>query len=277
MEQREEFSDEVNLLDYLKVIWKNKKLIIIILGTAVLATTIISLVMTPIYEARTVIAPATQNVPTNMGTLAAQFGMAIPTPSNVTEIVNLLNSNILMEKVIKKYNLLPVFFKKEELKASEKNDGEKIWEGLRALKGILKVNFKQKDNVIEISAQFKDPKMAANIVNYTLEELSEHMSSEAKRVAETNRKYLESQLDKTSDPFIKTKIYNLIVQQIEQAMMAGVKENFAFKVLDPPKVPDMKIKPKRRKMVVLSFVVSLFSGIFVAFFKEYLEKVRARS
>jgi hypothetical protein len=34
----------------------------------------------------------------------------------------------------------------------------------------------------------------------------------------------------------------------------------------------MKIKPKRSQMVMISFVVAMFMGIFVAFFLEYLEK-----
>jgi len=275
MEQKEEFSEEINLLDYLKVIQKHKKLIIFIVAIAAAATVVTSLLMTPVYEAKAVIAPASQwNAPSGMSGLAVQFGIAAPPSNNVTEIVNLLNSNILRERMIEKYNLLHVFFKKEELEKQSEN--KKIWAGLNYLKGALKVSYKQKDNIIEISMQFKDPKMAAEIVNYTISELTDYMSSEAKRVAETNKKYLESQIDKISDPFIKTKIYSLIAQQIEQSMMAEVKENFAFKVLDPPKVPDKRIKPKRRQMVMISFVTSLFAGIFAAFFKEYIEKVRSK-
>jgi uncharacterized protein involved in exopolysaccharide biosynthesis len=105
---------------------------------------------------------------------------------------------------------------------------------------------------------------------------NDYMSSEAKRVANTNRKYLEEQLGASSDPFIKQKTYNLIAQQIETAMMAEVKENFAFKVIDPPLAPDKKFKPKRAQMVVLSFVGALFLGIFGAFAWEYIEKVRAQ-
>lgn len=273
MEQKEEFSDEINLLDYLKVIQKHKKLIIFIVAIAVAVTVVTSLLRTPTYEAKAVIVPASQqNAPSGMSGLAAQFGIATPPSGNVTEIVNLLNSNILCEKVISKYNLLSLFFKKDELK--DKTDNKKIWAGLNYLKGALKINFKQKDNIIEISMQFKDPKMAAEIVNYTISELTDYMSSEAKRVAETNKKYLELQIDKTADPFIKTKIYSLIAHQIEQSMMAEVKENFAFKVLDPPRVPDKRIKPERRKMVMISFVTSLFVGIFAAFLMEYIEKVR---
>ena len=75
-----------------------------------------------------------------------------------------------------------------------------------------------------------------------------------------------------ADPLIKQKIYTMIAQQVETAMMAEGKENFSFKVIDPPMVPDKKIKPKRAQMVVLSFVVSLFLAVFVVFALEYLEK-----
>ena len=132
----------------------------------------------------------------------------------------------------------------------------------------------QKDNSIQVSMQFRDPRIAADIVNYTLLELTDHMSNEARRVADTNKKYLESQIDKTADPFIKTKIYALIAQQIETAMMAEVKENFAFKILDPPRTPDMKIKPKRTQMVIIAFIVSLFLGVFIVFGNEYWKNHR---
>lgn len=271
MEQKEGFSDELNLLDYWKVIYKNKKLIAIIVLSLVIVTIIVAILMPPVYEARAIIAPASQqNAPSGMSTLVAPFGIAIPSPANVTEIVNLLNSNILREKVIKKNNLMPVLLQGENEKNNSEN--ERIWNALRALEKALNVNYKKKDNIIEISMQFKDPEMAVKIVNHTLTELTEHMSSEARRVAETNKKYLESQLNTTADPFIKAKIYSLIAQQIEQTMMAEVKENFAFKVLDPPMVPDQRIKPKRKRMVMISFMASLFLGVFVAFLKEYVEK-----
>lgn len=275
MENLSYIEDEINLLDYFNVLKKRKKLIIIIVVISVLTTGIISLLQTKIYEAKAVIEPVTpQSTPSGMNALAAQFGISPPPPTNAAETVNLLKSKILMEKIIKNHDLLPVLLEKNP---KDKSDNERIWMGIRALMDITNVNYKQKDNVIELSVQFKDPKIATDIVNYYLTELTDHMSSEAKRVALTNKKYLESELNATADPFIKTKIYSLIAQQIETAMLAEAKENFAFKVLDPPKIPDTKIKPKRKMMVMMSFVVSLFLGIMIAFFKEYLEKVKARS
>lgn len=122
--------------------------------------------------------------------------------------------------------------------------------------------------------QFKDPQACANIVNYLIVELKEYMSEEMKRVARTNKMYLESQLNKTMDPFIRAKIYNLIANQIEQTMLAEAKENFSFKVIDPPKAPDKKVKPKRIVMALVSLAGSLMIGIFFAFFSEYIKRMK---
>ena len=270
-------SDEINFLDYFRVIWKNRILIALIVVVIVAATVVVSLLMTPIYQARAVISPATtkpNDLTGGVSAIALQFGIATPTSSNMSEIANLLKSNILREKVLTKYNLFPVLFSDKPVKW--KSEVEKMWTGIRFLERAVKVNPVQKDNMIQITADFKDPKVAKDLVNYVLVELIEYMSSEAKRVAETNKKYLESQLEKTADPFIKTKVYSLIAQQIETSMMAEVKENFAFKIIDPPRVPDKKIKPKRTQMALIAFTVSLFLGIFVAFGKEYVAKARLK-
>jgi len=266
--------EEINLLDLIKVILKNLRLIGIIVGVVVVATAVISLIMTPTYESKAVIMPTSQQKDIGLGSmLAQQFGIAGPSSPQSSEIVSLLNSNILKEKIIKRFDLLRLLLGEdyEKLK-KEKTENELMWAGIRALENITKVNFKQKDNTIEIVIGYKDPMIARDLVQYTLTELTDYMSIETKRVAETNKKYLESQLEKTSDPLIKTKLYALIAQQIETAMMAEVKENFAFKILDAPRIPDKKSKPKRRSMVLVAFVTSLFIGIFAAFIREYVKR-----
>jgi uncharacterized protein involved in exopolysaccharide biosynthesis len=275
MELNEYAPDEINILVYAKTVWKHRKLIIGIVIAIVIITVIVALLETKIYEAKAVIAPAgTKTDMGNINIVAAQFGLATPVSANVTEIVNVLNSNILKERIINKYNLLPLLLNANAFKG--KTEEQKSWAGIRALNGILKINLSTRDNAITISAQYKDPKTAANIIKYTIEELTELMSSEAKRVADTNKKYLESQIDKTLDPFIRTKIYSMVAQQIETSMMAEVKENFAFKVIDPPRAPDRAIKPKRLQMVIASFIASLFLGIVIAFLKEYIDKFRMK-
>ncbi len=313
--------DEINLLDYWRVIWKRRMMIGWLVAVTVVATVVISLFMTNIYQAKAVIIPVMAKDSgagggAGLAALAQQFGglpgIAMPGSASASEIMSLLKSNILREKIIQKYNLMPALFykqwdaKRQIWKKSEETDNwlnpryyvslldkafapippegaqkkdpdiPDTWDALRLLNEIVRINQDIKQNTITISADFHDPDMAAKIIEYYLATLTNYMSSEAKRVAATNRKYLEEQLGSTTDPFIKQKTYNMIAQQIETGMMAEVKENFAFKVIDPPMAPDKKIKPNRTQMVMLSLIVAIFVGVFAAFFREYIEKIRTK-
>ena len=312
--------DEINLLDYWRVIWKRRRMIGWIAIAAVLATLVISLFMTNIYRAKAVIMPVTTKDGggggAGLAALAQQFtgipGISVPGSASASEIMSLLKSNILREKMIEQYKLMPVLFYKRWdpkrqtwKKNAEAGFGQSLqdyasriekafapgppqggphrdpdvpdtWDALRLLDDNVRINQDVKQNTITITADFHDPAVAAKIVEYYLVTLTDYMSSEAKRVARTNRQYLEEQLGSTSDPIIKQKTYNMIAQQIETGMMAEVKENFAFKIIDPPLAPDKKIKPKRLQMVALSLAASLFAGILLAFIMEYVERTRSR-
>lgn len=280
---QEEYSEEeINLLDYLRVIWKRKILIVLVILITVLTAAINSLYVEDIYQATAVISPVSDEKSSGgLAMLSQQFGglpgISLPSSTSTSEIMNLLKSNMMREKMIEKYNLLPVLFP-EGWKKENAKQGSKIptmWDGLRRLNAIIKINDSKKENTISVSAEFNNPEMTVKLVNYLLSTLTEHKSSEAKRAALTKRRYLEEQLRTTSDPLIRQKIYNLISQQVETAMMSEMKEDFVFKVLDPPRVPDRRIKPQRRQIVVLSFAVSLFIGIFLAFLFEYIKNLRA--
>lgn len=302
--------DEIDLLELARTIWKGRKLIIWMVCIFTLATIILSLFMTNIYTARAVIKPSSQSqsggklsaLASQFGGLASLAGIAMPSSASSTEIVALLESNILKKEVIENHQLLPVLFKDQwdENTKSWKKPGISLnplkligkftsgeskkepgvpdtWDGIRILSDIVKINYDMKEDIITISVDFPEPDMAARIANYFVLTLNDHMSMEAKRIATTNREYLEQQLTRTSDPIVQQKIYNLIADKIETTMMAEVKEGFAFKVLDPPMAPDKKSKPKRAQMAVVAFMVSVFVGIFAVLFKEYIRKIKENS
>lgn len=306
--------DEIDLPELAHVVWSGRKLIIVIVVCITLATIIASLLMTNIYTAEAVIKPVVQekgggrlsSLAAQFGGLASLAGIAMPGAASSAELVSLLKSNVLKKQVIEKYHLLPVLFPKkwdEEKKAWKKSGGfsfnplvlisklipEKpgtpkknkdipdTWDGIRALDKTMKVNYNMKEDMITLTINFRDPAIAAAITNYFITELNERMSQEAKRIATINKEYLEQQLRETKDPLVQQKIYNLIADKIETTMMAEVKEGFAFKVLDPPMIPDRKSKPKRALMVVVAFMGSLFLSVFIVFVREYVKKIKARA
>jgi len=299
---------EIDLSDLSKSIWKNKKLIFWIVGGLTFAVLVASLFMTNIYTARAVLKPVSQTQSSGRAaSLMAQFGgianlagIAMPGAASSTEMVNLLKSNVLKKSIIERHNLLPVLFPKRwdeekqawkkpglslnplfylaKLKPADPSASKKepgvpdIWDGIRALDRMTKINYNTKEDIITVSVDFRDAQMAAKIADYFILALNDHMSGEAKRIANINKAYLENQLRQTSDPLVQQKIYTLIAEKIETMMMAEVKEGYAFKVLDPPMTPDRKSRPKRSQMVVVAFLVSLVIAVFVVLIRERAKK-----
>ena len=117
----EKSGDEIDLVYTIsRVIWKRRKLIGGIVIATVFAVAIISLFQTDIYQAKAVIMPiGTKDSSGSAGlmVLAQQFGgvTGITTQGATSsfEIVGLLKSNVLREKIIRQYNLMPVLFYKK--------------------------------------------------------------------------------------------------------------------------------------------------------------------
>ena len=114
----DENEDEIDLLELAKKIWKDRKLIIYIVVIVTFVTAVISLFMTNIYTAQAVLKPVSQNqgggkltsLASQFGGIASLAGITMPSSASTTEMVNLLNSNLLRKTIIETHNLLPVLF-----------------------------------------------------------------------------------------------------------------------------------------------------------------------
>jgi uncharacterized protein involved in exopolysaccharide biosynthesis len=169
--------NEIDLLELVKTIWKGRKFVAWIVVLCVLSTFIISFFMTSIYTARAIIKPTSPSQSGGkLSTLASQFGglatlagIAMPSSASSTEIVNLLKSNILKKEVIENNQLLPILFsdrwdnKNNVWKRNifKKTDAPTIWDGIRELDDIVKINYNMKEDIITISVDFSHPEMAA--------------------------------------------------------------------------------------------------------------------
>ncbi len=306
--------DEIDLLELWGVIWKRRRMIVTLVFLATILSIVISIYMPNIYRSSAVILPAKSGKMPSLGIgLLGPISemIPIPTSSSSSEIISRLKSRELYERLIQKYNLLPVLFYKiwdpekktwikkgfsiksivfypMKIMSKLANRGKPgfgnsteegiptIDDGIRKLRKMVNVQQDRKLGTITVSVDFEDPVIATKILSWILKELKDAMTDQAIDIAQRTIKALEEQLPKVSDPLIKQKIYNLMAKQVETISLAKVSENFAFKIIDRPRVPDKKYKPKRSLIVVVSFVSSLFLAIFLAFFLEYLEKAKEK-
>jgi uncharacterized protein involved in exopolysaccharide biosynthesis len=280
--------DEINLLDLFMVLVRRKWLIIGLVFLTGIAAVIISLQMTNIYRSEATIAPRElEQSPGKTlsgalgglgGMVASEFGLGGGSDADKIEV--LLKSRRLAALVVEKHNLLPILFDKmwdAQKKAWKEPPAPTIQDAYKLINGgLLKVTRDRKTDVITTSIQHKDPEFAKSMMQYYLTELSEGLRAKVLKDAQENMRFLTEQLDRTNDPLLREKIYGMLAKEIEKDTFARAQTYYGFYVLDPPIAPDLNKKagPKRSLICILSVVVAFFVAVFLAFFLEYLNRLK---
>ncbi|HHV61075.1 MAG TPA: hypothetical protein GXX51_00290 [Firmicutes bacterium] len=193
--------EEVDLLEYARVLWRWKWSIFILVVAAVVASYIISSRMTPIYETTTTILVKDSSEAVNMPFLQALGGQTGASAQNYVEI---LRSRTLMEHVVRRLGLgAPV--------GSEE---------FARLKNAVSVQPVQGTDAIRISVQSSDPGEAARIANTLVDVFIEENQRSNQAATRSAREFIGQQL--------KTAKENL--KRAEDALLAYKKTH---RVIEP--------------------------------------------
>jgi uncharacterized protein involved in exopolysaccharide biosynthesis len=144
------------------------------------------------------------------------------------------------------------------------------WDAYAVFSGILSISTDKKSGMVTLSIEWSDPQLAAKWANQLVVRLNKHLKTESVEQAEKSIQYLKDQLASTSVVDMQQILYRLIEKQSNTIMLANVQEEFAFRVIDPAVVPEVRSKPKRKLIVVLGGVLGGMFSIFLAFFLNFL-------
>lgn len=76
---------------------------------------------------------------------------------------------------------------------------------------------------------------------------------------------------------IQTRVFDLLTGMYEEARIKEQKDTPTISVLETAYPPELKYRPKRMLIVVLTFAASLVLSLFIALFADYLENLRRSS
>jgi uncharacterized protein involved in exopolysaccharide biosynthesis len=284
--QYEYEDDEINLLDYVIVLLKYKWLILGIIVVTGVAALIISLMLPNIYRSEATIIPrqqeksATSSALSALGALSGMAGelVGLGGGGDVGKFEVVLKSRDLARRVVEKYKLMPELFEEQwdPLKKKWKeNPAPTLQDAYKSLMGMLTVSRDRKTEVLKVKFDHEDPNFAKIMADQYITELSELLREETLNDAAENRRFLQEQIEQTSDPLLKVKISDLLAKEIEKETFARAQKYYSFIVLDPPIASDLdkKVKPKRALICILSVFVAVFLAVFFAFFLEYINNV----
>ena len=289
----------VTFLDLLEAIWQGKWVITICAIAFLLLAVVYAVLQPNIYKSTSLLTPSQSNSGSALGNMSSQVGglaalagveLGGSEQDQASLAVQILKSREFVSYFIKKYDLLVPIMAAEgwSLETNELlydseiyNVNEDKWlrepSGLVGAKPSLQeayevfmekyfyISLDKENGSYTISVEHYSPYIAKEWVELLNYEINEVMRERAKQESKENLNYLNSQLDKTRVVEMRNTFYELIKEQTRSLMLAEVQKDYVFKVIDPPVVPEKKVKPSRALLAIAGLILGLTIGLMIVF------------
>jgi uncharacterized protein involved in exopolysaccharide biosynthesis len=274
--------DEINLLEYWRIIWKRRWLIIgVVFAAAVLAAGY-SLTLPNIYRAEVVVTSVGEKGSKGMslgglGGLASMAGISLGGGGGSVEVnLAVLKSREFLWSFIKDNKLKPILFEQAWDAGSKSwREGEPTqWDAYRTMKGILSVSKNKKTGLVTVAVEWTDADLAATWANELVARLNVHLRQEALQRSKKTLGYLNDELGKVRVAEMRQALFELISQEQKKAMLANTQKEFVFQVVDAAVPPDRKLKPKRSLIVIQSALITGLLCVIYIFIRVSTERRR---
>jgi len=185
--------DEISLLDLATALGEEKATLFATPLITTLVAVVVSLLMTPIFTAKTVVMPPQQQQSGAAAALASLGGLAglagaaggIKSPDEM--YVAFMGSEGLQNRLI------------ADLKLQERYEAKTLTDTRAALKAQVRFSADKKSGLINIEADDKDPAFAAELANRHVAELRTMLGRLAVTEAQQRRVFYEQQIQQTQD------------------------------------------------------------------------------
>jgi uncharacterized protein involved in exopolysaccharide biosynthesis len=268
----------------LRILWRHivryrLMISLLILVPVVLSAVVVTLVR-PVYQANVLLMPAGTEDPTSgLSALANQFsglaslaGISAPSSSSKEQTIAILKSRSFTEAFLESENLLPILFagmwdsEAKRWKAASKDEVPTIADGIELFdEDIRMVSDDASTNLVTLRIEWYDRELAASWANRLIERLNEDVRKRDIAEAQRSFEFLSRELKKSDNVELRQVISSLLQHQIEKIMLANVREDYAFKVLDSAVAADADdyVRPNKPAIVVSCGVLGLFFAILV--------------
>ncbi len=290
--------DEIDLRELSVILWEEKWLIIGITAVAAIVSVVVALTMTEIYTAETTLAQAEQEQ--SSGGLASQFGGAAAllgvninsgSGNNINTAIATLKSRQFIGRFIEENKLLVPLFASTWNKSSQNsvidesiyNPIESEWlredgtptqqEAFRKFSEILTVSGPDRNTgIVTVAINWLNPAEAAEWVNQLVSALNQDVRTRDVQEANNAISYLRQQLDATQLVDMQRVFYQLIESQTRITMLADVREEYVFRVIDPAVAPDMRSAPRRALICIIGTMAGGLMSLLLVFFRRVFVK-----
>ncbi len=240
------------------------------------------------WRVETVVMPVSKNSTGNLNIGALTSGLGalgalIGRPSSTQdEALAVLRSRELFDTYAKQQNLLPILF------SSKWNAGYKRWDvspsriptlrqGYRLFNNSIRnIDEDRRTGIVTMGITWKDRALAAkwarDLIDLTNSQLRERAVAEALQ----NMRYLSEQMRSgqgtSASNALNVALASAYERQLQDYMFAKGQQEFAFRIVDPPTIPDERerVWPQRPLLLALGFILGVILAIGAVYLRELL-------
>jgi uncharacterized protein involved in exopolysaccharide biosynthesis len=254
---------ELDLPALVRVLWAYKYFIVGVTVAAGLVAVALALTATPIYRAEVVVTEvrddnmnAAASIASQLGGLASLAGMNLNSGSSDRNSKAVLESRRLAEEFAQRHDL-------QSLLLPDATDPT-LWFAVRKFREeVLSISFDTLKGTATIGMNWTDPSTAAQWANDYVHLANELVRGRAIDDASRNIAYLNNQIAETTVVELQRVVYNLIENETKALMLAKVRDEYAFAVVDPAVPPEVRSSPRRTLMVLLGLALgAALSAVF---------------
>jgi uncharacterized protein involved in exopolysaccharide biosynthesis len=275
--------DEIDLLDYLRVVWRYRWMIAILCFVAMSLAVVVSLLKPRQYQAAvTVVPPLDILQKESAGGLGAMNNsllrqmMDTAAGSIVKMYVEILESREVADTIINRFRLTEAYekvkYRADARKQLQKNTKVQTTDG----------------GAVKVAVLDRDPNRVAAIASAYIEELDKQNKRLSTGQATSKRIFLENRLKEVEAKLSKIdnilsreaqtqeNLYDLLVTQYEMAKIEEARNMPTIQVLDAAVVPELPVARGVVRKGLLAGIAALMLAVFLAFSREYVLQARQR-
>ena len=296
-----QYNEGINLLDFFFILWKRKLLIISFTITAAISSVFFAVSLPNIYTSSALLTPSN---PQDSLSSQLQGFSAIAGLAGVSMPQDTGNSSTEAMARIKSFSFFSSHFlpqiKPEDLVASVEwvpesntilydkniyNKKNKTWvnnplqkslpstqNAFKKYKSILDINIDAKTSFVTISIDHPSPVIAKEWVEIIVSSINNLMKHEAMKAAENSISFLEDAYKSTNNQSLRDGISSLIESQIKTLMLASSDDDYIYKTLDSPIVPEKKSAPGRALLCILGTLLGGLLGVILTLFLHFFRR-----
>lgn len=183
----------------------------------------------------------------------------------------LLKSRHLAEEFVVRHQLIPVLF-------PDAKKTPTLWFTVRKFReGILTIRDDKKTGLTIVEIDWTDPEVAARWANDYVALANEELRARAIKDSKASIDYLNAQIAQTAVVELQKVMYNLIENNTKTLMLANVRAEYAFSIIDPAVKPEERSTPHRRLIVMFGLLVGGLLGVAFAFSHNLWRRYKAES